>query len=149
MRCPIQCGQCCDELWSDVVIAPETTIICPHLGARGCELPRDERPVGCTEYLCPVARAVIAGRLTLRKARRIVRGGLPWAYECNGTGRDSIDVRLVREEEILAHLYNDAGHDSVDGHALINAENTRAIFFTLERGEWVVRTLYLGRRKGG
>lgn len=67
MRCPIQCGQCC-ELWRDVFPdAPEELIQCPHLGPQGCSLQRKVRPDPCTDYLCEIAQEVVGERITLNQ----------------------------------------------------------------------------------
>lgn len=58
--CPVMCGECCGY-WQDV---PELTSKfpdrplwsdCPHLGDTGCDLPRNERPMECLDYLCTKA----------------------------------------------------------------------------------------------
>ena len=73
--CPLQCGMCCDY-WQDVF--PDPTIPpgdCPHMGDEGCDLPREKRPVECIEHLCEVARGLIDGSLTRRRARSLKRRG--------------------------------------------------------------------------
>jgi hypothetical protein len=66
--CPLRCGQCC-AYWEDVPELnpdrlPHSYSDCPALGARGCTRPRPQRPSACTSYLCGVAAAVRAGRIT-------------------------------------------------------------------------------------
>lgn len=82
MMCPLQCGQCCDY-WRDVpeltkhVSAPE----CPHLGADGCKLPRRRRPPACVKYVCGVAQAIIAGRISPDRGADLKEKGyddMPW-----------------------------------------------------------------------
>lgn len=42
---------------------------CPHLGAdRRCTI-YASRPSTCVKYLCPVAKALVAGEVTLEQAR--------------------------------------------------------------------------------
>jgi len=68
MKCPIQCGQCCaywrdvfsEEVWSEL-------IECPHMGPKGCKLPRNKRPDPCIEYLCEIADEVMHERIELRQ----------------------------------------------------------------------------------
>jgi hypothetical protein len=57
VECPVMCGKCC-EMWTEVealkkyVLERFTKSTCPHLGARGCKLPRADRPIECTGFMC-------------------------------------------------------------------------------------------------
>lgn len=97
VRCPLQCGQCCDY-WADV---PElldkvgfytaqdtgersrrTRGPCPYQGSRGCKLSRAKRPSACTGYLCGVAEAVIAKKISQDegiKLKEHCHDEVPWS----------------------------------------------------------------------
>jgi hypothetical protein len=76
VRCPLQCGQCCDywrdvpELVTDAVMKPNA-VECPHLTDRGCGLQRKDRPEECVDYLCGVACAVIDQRISRAEGFRL------------------------------------------------------------------------------
>lgn len=76
MKCPIQCGQCCDywrdvpELVTDAVMRPNARC-CPHHETRGCGLARKDRPEACVDYLCGVAEAVIEKRISRAEGLRL------------------------------------------------------------------------------
>lgn len=89
VECPIKCGQCCD-LWAEAGVVPcsiqaDLMILmgcdCPNLGPQGCKLEREKRVDDCVGYLCPPVVGLMAGALTLRQAKRIVRRGEPWMYD--------------------------------------------------------------------
>lgn len=74
--CPLRCGQCCDY-WRDVSrLVKECGSVgsayrrpdCPHLGKAGCKLPRAERPIECTNYLCDTATNLINGIIDRNEA---------------------------------------------------------------------------------
>ncbi len=93
--CPITCGRCCAEVgvhpvsrehYLPNVGQPEHAgyMPCPCLAlpheTPGCRLPRSERPLACTGYLCPLARAVVAGKLPLAEAQALAAKIRPWLY---------------------------------------------------------------------
>ena len=49
-RCPVACGQCCEDL-------PDYTCLC--ITATGCALPRSARPLVCNDYLCSRGRRAV------------------------------------------------------------------------------------------
>jgi hypothetical protein len=57
VKCPVMCGKCC-EMWTEVaalkkyVLERFTRSPCPHLGDRGCKLPRADRPIECIGFVC-------------------------------------------------------------------------------------------------
>lgn len=53
--CPIACGACCHD----------HGVACVHLTPTGCRWTRDQRPEGCRNYLCGVARGVVDGVIDL------------------------------------------------------------------------------------
>jgi Fe-S-cluster containining protein len=63
-KCPISCGECCDQwvhievLWHDNRHL-DMDDLCPNLGSDGCRLPRSHRPRACREHLCSRAKQVL------------------------------------------------------------------------------------------
>ena len=53
-QCPIASGRCCGD--------------CSDLGPNGCLLSREKRPPYCTTFLCEIAEAKIADRMTQDEA---------------------------------------------------------------------------------
>lgn len=69
IECPILCGQCCEEWYCAYEATPSyfkgyfidrESPDCPHMGPKGCKLPRTRRPTTCTHYLCDEALSVLA-----------------------------------------------------------------------------------------
>ncbi len=93
VRCPVQCGRCCAELW-DRVVSPRGTARplsfprppddrmpagqCPHQRARGCRLARPAMPYSCRLWVCELGLRVLWGALSRREARRVVKAGAQW-----------------------------------------------------------------------
>lgn len=59
VQCKVACGVCCDQYWYQAFEYEELEELseCPHLTDKGCTLRREDRPSGCTEYLCALGQA--------------------------------------------------------------------------------------------
>lgn len=89
LKCPVGCGQCCEQSGFDPSIGKMTLTkkedwqdepSCPHYSKKGCKLPRRERPKDCTGFLCGVAAAVLRGHLTKKEAKKICDDMRPWLH---------------------------------------------------------------------
>lgn len=89
LKCPIGCGQCCEQSGFDPVLGKMTLPrederkdkpSCPHYSKKGCKLPRRERPKDCTGFLCGVAAAVLRKDLTKKEGKEICKKMLPWLH---------------------------------------------------------------------
>ena len=97
--CPIACGVCCVEYWREVVEPefPEQEV-CPHLGPKGCKLPRKDRPDGCIEYMCELAEMARAGGVTKEQVALVLEAA---AQE----NPHMVLGRVHRTQSAVARLY--------------------------------------------
>ncbi len=69
-KCPISCGDCCDEwayvevLWPHEGFHLNRDDPCPNLGADGCTLSRSKRPRVCLNHLCSRALHILKPKST-------------------------------------------------------------------------------------
>jgi hypothetical protein len=74
-KCPISCGDCCDQ-WAYIEVLwhgnhhLNREDPCPNLGPDGCILPRSKRPKACRDYMCSRAKQLVQELKRISKARR-------------------------------------------------------------------------------